>query len=381
MFFNAIPGKEGIKTALTRQADQKRIPHAQLFLGSEGSGALAVALAFSSYLVCTDKKNGESCGVCPACNKSHKYIHPDIHFAFPVVKSDSKKREDTTSADFLPQWREILNANPYMGINQWLTFIKAEKSQPNINVRECNEIIHKLNLMSYESEFKILILWLPEYLGKEGNRLLKLIEEPPENTIIILVAQQQDMILSTILSRCQLVKINAFEDAEIIRYLEESMTISGEKGIQIANLAEGNLNMAINLSKNEEADYSEMLLSWFRLCYAPDPLKLQEWINAFAQFSKDDQKSFLEYAIHFLRSFILMSLTDDQKIALTKNEKETAAKMKSVIDVDKAETISYLLNDAIRQISGNANVKILMTSDSLTIGDIMRSKALAADHA
>lgn len=375
MYFRDIPGKSDIKQSLIRQADTRRIPHAQLFLGGEGSGALSLALAFSSYLVCKNRSEGESCGVCPACSKSHKFIHPDIHFAFPVVKTESKKREDTTSADFLNPWRTMLHSNPFMGINQWLSHIKAEKSQPNINVKECNEIIHNLNLMAYESEYKILILWLPEYLGKEGNRLLKLIEEPPENTIIIMVAQQQDQILSTILSRCQLVKIKAFEDDEILGYLNEHLNITGDKARQIANLAEGNLNLALSLGSNDEADYSEMLLSWFRLCYAPEPLSLQEWINAYAQMSKDDQKSFLEYAIHFLRSFILLSLTDDQHIALTKSERETATKMKAVIDVEKAEKISYLLNDAVRQISGNANVKILMTADTLSIGAIMKSKS------
>jgi DNA polymerase-3 subunit delta' len=374
MFFKEIPGKEEEKKLLMKQAQSGRIPHAQLFLGREGSGALALALAYASYVVCTQRQESDSCGMCAACIKSHKLVHPDIHFAFPVVKSDSKKREDTTSADFLDIWRETLFKNPYLGITQWLTAMKAEKSQPNINVKECNEIIHKLNLMPYESEYKVMILWLPEYLGKEGNRLLKLIEEPPDNTVIILAAQQQDMILSTIISRCQLLKVKSFEDDEVKTFLQDHLHITGPKADQIANLAEGNLNLAISLSNNDEADFSAMLFSWFRLCYAPDPIKLQDWLNGFGSMTKDDQKSFLEYGIHFLRCFILMQSTDGYKPALTAQEIEVAQKMHTVIDIHKAEKITYLLNDAVRALSGNANAKILMTADSLTIGDIMKGK-------
>jgi DNA polymerase-3 subunit delta' len=183
VFFRDIAGKESVKKNLTKAVDSGRIPHAQLFLGKEGSGALPMALAFASYIQCQNRTDGDSCGVCSHCIKSHKLIHPDIHFSFPVVKFGDKKRADTTSDDFLPKWREIIKTNPDMNTSDWLQHIDADNNLPNINVKECNDIMHKLNMMSFESDNKILIMWRPEYLHNEGNRLLKLIEEPTDKHI------------------------------------------------------------------------------------------------------------------------------------------------------------------------------------------------------
>ncbi|MBK9256351.1 MAG: hypothetical protein IPM42_12760 [Saprospiraceae bacterium] len=380
MFFKTIPGKSEEKERLLKQISEDRMPHAQIFLGKEGAGSLALALAFSSYVLCTNKKENDSCGECSACLKSHKYIHPDVHFSFPVIKSESKKREDTTSDDFLAPWRSAIGSNPYMSINQWLSLIKADKSQANINVKECTDIIHKLNMMSYESDYKILIMWLPEYLGKEGNRLLKLIEEPPLKTLIILVAQNQDKILSTILSRCQLLKVHGFDDEDIITYLSDTVKMDPKKSIQIANVSEGNLNHAIHLSENEDENFSELLIDWLRVCYNPNPLNLQENINKLSALSKDEQKSFFEYGIHFMKELIYQNITGKLAERLTIDEKEKATRMLKIIDAEKAEAISNVMGDAIDKITGNINIKILLTSDSLLIGDIMKGKEKLTLH-
>ena len=228
MFFKTIPGKEDEKLRLIHQVKEDRIPHAQLFIGREGSANLTMALSFVSYLYCQNKKDDDSCGECPACKLTHKMIHPDVHFSFPVVKSESKKREDTTSDDFLPQWRNIIQQTPFFSFYDWQQAIQAQTTKPNINTKECNDIIQKLAFQSFSDGPKVLLMWMPEYLGKEGNKLLKLIEEPTDNTYLILVANDQERILNTILSRCQLMKFLPFHESALKSHLMTQMGLSDE---------------------------------------------------------------------------------------------------------------------------------------------------------
>lgn len=371
MYFKDIIGKEYVKQNLVRVSDKGRIPHAQIFLGKEGSGALPMALAFASYILCQNKSGGDSCGVCSQCLKSHKFIHPDVHFSFPVVKSGEKKRAETTSDDFLPKWRSILSSNPNMNTSEWLLYIGAENNLPNINVKECNDIMHKLNMMSYESENKILIMWLPEYLHTEGNRLLKLIEEPTDNTFIILVAENQDLILQTILSRCQLVKIPPYENSELAQFLVKEYNLVYEKALQFANLADGNINAAINIAKNEATDYSEMLISWLRIAYKADPVIINEWIKGVAEMDKDEQKNFFEYGLHFFRQFNFRTLTKSDQVSLTQTELETATKLEKILSIEKSEAIVVLLNEAIENINRNINIRIMLFADTLAINKLL----------
>ena len=217
-------------------------------------------------------------------------------------------------------------------------------------------------------------MWLPEYLGSEGNRLLKLIEEPTDNTYIILVTENQDHILQTILSRCQLVKIPNFEPHEISDYLIRHQQIPSHKAQQIANLADGNLNQALNISKNEATDYSDMLISWLRISYKSDPVEINKWISGIADMGKDEQKNFFEYGLHFFRQFIYKNLTKSNDVNLTQKELDTANKMESIIDLSKAEAIVALLNEAVENINRNINIKIMLFSDTLTIGELIRKR-------
>jgi DNA polymerase III subunit delta' len=374
MYFRDIPGKENLKRTLINAVEKERIPHAQIFLAKEGFGGLPMALAYASYIMCENKNGVDSCGECSHCRKSHKRIHPDIHFSFPVVKLGDKKREITTSDDYLPQWRSILDDDKFMSKSDWLDYIDAENRQPNINVKECNDIMQKLNMMSYESDKKILIMWLPEYLGNEGNRLLKLIEEPTDNTFIILVAENQEHILQTILSRCQLVKIPAFSSAEIREFLVKNQDIEESKAHQIANLADGNLNLAIHISNNDSDDYSELLIQWLRVAYKSDPIEINKWVDKVVGLPKEEQKNFLEYGLHFFRQYNFRTQTGSAEVNLTTQELDIVAKMSSIITLEKSEKIALIFNDAIDYISRNANMKIVLFADSISIGEIMRNK-------
>jgi len=373
MFFSDIPGKQIEKKYLIDNVNEDRLAHAQLFLGRPGAGQLALALAFASYVLCRDRQPDDSCGRCAACLKSHKVIHPDMHFAFPVIKKDGKQRKDVTSNDFLIPWRKIIHGNPYLDMNTWLHSLNVDNAQANINVKECVEIVKKLSLKTFESDHKILVMWMPEYLRNEGNRLLKLIEEPPDETLIILVAERQEEILNTILSRVQLLKVSPFTDEEITNYLLSKQGVAAAEVDQITGLAAGDLNTAISLANAEGVNYSEALLQWLRIAYKMDPVELGQWVNEVSRWGRENQKHFLEYGLHFFREYLFSLMTGTERLRLSAQEVATAQKMKNLLDAKKTEGIIAVINECITAVGRNANPKILFLTDSLTIGRIMRN--------
>ncbi|MFZ1704932.1 MAG: hypothetical protein WAT79_11345 [Saprospiraceae bacterium] len=380
MYFKDIPGKRVEKQQLIQQVSLDKIPHAQLFLGKEGYGELALALAFSRYLMCENKLADDACGDCPSCKKFDHYVKPDVHFVYPMVKYKNLKREDTISNDALIVWRKVIGENPFLNLSTWLETLDAEGSTPNINVKECHDIMHKLSLMSFDGGYKILILWLPEFLGKEGNRLLKLIEEPPDNTIILFVSNQLDGILPTIISRCQVLRVSPFERDEIQQYIFGKFKMSTNRAVEIANMSAGNLLTAIHVCNHDVKDYSNMLISWFRLTYAGNPVTIQEWYIGFDQLSKNEKIAFVEYGLHFLRQFILFQYQSGEPLHSTEHEKETLARMQKVLDIEKATAIIHIFDRQLMAIQRNANLKIMFLTDSLTIGDIMNGKEYVYLH-
>lgn len=380
MFFRDIPGKKEEKSLLIQQVKLGQIPHAQLFLEKEGYGGLPLVLAYVSFLMCKNRQESDSCGECEACTKSMKWIHPDIHFAYPVVKYKDQKREDTTSKEFLPLWRSKLSENPYFSLTDWVRSMEGENSAPNINVRECNEIIHKLSLMSFEGSYKVLIMWLPEFLGKEGNRLLKLIEEPPKDTVILLITQQAELILPTVISRCQIIRVHPFDHQEIAEVLSAKYNIAADKATQIAHMADGNMTMSIEIGNQSTSDFSDMLISWLRISYKGDPVELQDFYAGYGKLSKEEMSGFIEYGLHFFRQFIRWSVSGSKKSNLTRKEEDIIEKMSAVIDISKAEAISWLLDRQLEYIYRNANTKIMFLADSLTVGDIMKGKENVTLH-
>ncbi len=375
MQFSEVPFKTEEKQKLVTQVNEERIPHAQLFIGKEGSANLALALAYISYIYCENKTNGDSCGQCKNCNLTFKYIHPDVHFSFPVVKLEDKKREDTTSDDFLPHWRTALIANPYLTISDWQQSIHAQNTKPNINTKECNDIIHKLSFQSFSDGPKVLLMWLPEYLGKEGNKLLKLIEEPTDNTYIILVANDQEMILSTILSRCQLMRFLPYKENEIKDFLLNEKGIDENQAAQYARLAEGSMSKTIELLKGEDKNLSSILFDWLRICYKGDGEEMMGFVDEIILWSLDSQIQFFEYALHFFQSYGSWILVGDQVATnMTQTEINVATKMKNLIDTEKVESISQTINNLIFYINRNGNKKINLIADTILIGDILRNR-------
>ncbi len=407
MQFQSISGQRETKEQLVQMIQHNRLSHALLFLGKEGSGALQLAMAFAQYIVC-EKVNGrrtkdnrpqgpslfgevappvssspplgdggtDSCGECPACKKATALIHPDIHFSYPVITK--KPGEKPISADFIKEWREFVVQSPYGNVYDWLQFIGAENKQGNITATECNDINRTMSLKSFESEYKILIMWKPEFLGKEGNKLLKLIEEPPPNTLFIFVAENEDLILPTILSRTQLVKIPLLSNLEVEAALELKEGVNINKAGQIAALAEGNYREALQLLQHAEDDWQAMLRDWLNAVLKTGPVAQVKWIDETAKLGREKQKQFLKYFIHLLEQAVrlrAMETTGNMQLANTADT-DFALRLNKICSIGQQEAIINELDKASYYIERNANAKMLFHALSIRLYHIISNKSV-----
>ncbi len=366
--FSQVTGQFSAKNVLQAMVASDRTPHALLLLGPPGSGALALALAFAQFVLCENPSGEDACGVCSGCLKTGKFIHPDVHFSYPVVRL---KDRPPVSTDFLKEWRLAVAENPYMDAQQWLERLGGENKQGNITAEECGQILQKLSLTIFEGKKKILLMWLPEYLGKEGNRLLKMIEEPPADTLFLLVAENQNAILNTILSRCQLIKTTPLSDGEIIERLTESGIERGE-AVRVAHLANGNLNEAFKGTKQEENDAANLFLDWMRICYKGNGAEMVAWTDQFAPLGRERQKVFFKYGLHFLRELLCRKMAGTEALRLRNNELITALKMEKIISFDKIEPITKLFNDCWNAIERNAHPKILILDAAIQMNKVLK---------
>lgn len=363
MLFKEIPGHIEIKERLVRSVDEARVSHAQLFLGQSGSGSLALAIAYAQYLNCTDKKNSDSCGECASCRKYQKLIHPDLHFSYPFISKGNAE----VSTVYIKEWREALLESPYLGLEEWMAKLDAENKQPNINIAECHDIIKRLTYKSFEAEYKVLIMWLPEFLGNAGNTLLKLIEEPPEKTLFILVAEQYDQIINTILSRTQLLKVNRFQDESIKDYLV-SIGCEEHSAERYAYLANGSLQVGINLMHEEDNNLEELFIQWFRLCYAKRGIDIQNLIEQIStsSFGRENQKNMLKFGLQVIRDCLTYN-SGAAEIIRFESKYFELAKMASIINYANSTFIIEHLEKAIYHIERNANAKIVFLDLSVQV--------------
>ena len=368
MQFKHIVGQQEMKQRLIGTVNENRVSHAQLFLGPEGSGSLALAIAYAQYLSCEDKQPDDSCGECASCRKYQKLVHPDLHFSYPFFAKD----KNDTALTFIEQWREAIQANPYINLDIWRGYLDAENKQANINIAECHQIIKKLSFKPFESLYKIIILWLPEYLDKEGNALLKIIEEPQPNTLFLLVAQNQDQILNTILSRTQLVKIPALSYDNIKTELMQSHHQTEIAAAEIAYLSNGNLTEALSMLQQENKSYHTLFVQWLRLCFGNKGIEIVAFVEQLAKMGRENQKNFLRYGISFIRECCMLMAGAKSLVHLPTQELETAYKITAVMDIAIAEGISAELEKAHYHVERNANPKILFLDVSLQIINTIR---------
>ncbi len=372
MLFSNIVGQEKVKGSLISLGRSQKVPHALLFLGPEGSGNLALALAFAQYLLCDQPQEFDSCGRCSHCLKAHKLIHPDLHFSFPAIGRNA------ISDHFLQEWRAKILENPYLSLNDWLRAVAGEKPnlQGNINKEECLNIIRKLGLKPFESERKVLVLWLPELLKKEGNRLLKIIEEPPEGTYFLLVAEDQEQILNTILSRCQLVKVGRITEAEMVEKLTTDGLAKPGQADQIALFAGGNFNEALKLAANHSNDHAQIFLDWLRKTYMGNGVQLVKWAENMANLNKEEQKFFFLYGLHFFREFLLLKYSAQIPNRLSPDDRAAALKMKQLLEIGQIEEIIKVLSDAVKALERNGNQKLVFLNSSIAVKQIFKGHSV-----
>ncbi len=372
MQFNDIIGQQKVKQHLIQTVLENRVSHAQLFLGSEGSGGLALALAYAQFISCQNRQPADSCGECSSCRKYSRLIHPDLHFSYPFF---AKHKEDT-ALTFLTEWREAFLANPYLNLDEWRNQLDAANKQANINIAECHQIIHKLSLKPFEAGYKVLIMWLPEYLDKVGNTLLKIIEEPAHKTLFLLVAQNQDQILNTIISRTQLIKIPLLSKEEIKNYLIGSKNIPEAKASQIAYLSEGNVQAALSFLKEDENDNFRLFSEWMRMCFADQGIKISDFVDILAKFGRENQKKFLRYGINLIRESIMILSGASNLVHLPGAELEFISNFSKHLNFARAGALVHELEKAHYHLERNANPKILFLDVSLQFVKILKFNTL-----
>ena len=408
MQFSQVIGQKDLKVQLVHMIQQNRLSHALLFLGKEGSGALSLARAFAQYAVC-EKVNGktaisnrqsaveptlfgdpepiaehqtenteqtDSCGECLACKKASQLVHPDIHFSYPVIPR--KPGDKPISTDYIKEWREFLKGQPYGNAFDWLQFIDAENKQGNITALECEDILRKMSLKSFEAEYKILIMWMPELLGKEGNKLLKLIEEPPPNTLFIFVAENESLILQTILSRTQLVKVPMLTNLQVEAALETREGIPIKKAQQVAAMSNGNYHEALQQLQHAEDDWEVSLRDWLNSIVKTGPAAQVKWIEEVSKTGREKQKQFLKYFTHLLEHAIRLRVMGNAVDDGAENQSTTdfALRFNKLCDISQQEAIINELDKAAYYIERNANAKILFHALTIRLYHIISNKSV-----
>ncbi|PCJ64949.1 MAG: hypothetical protein COA58_11805 [Bacteroidetes bacterium] len=361
-----IYGLQKIKQKLLANVRDNRLPHAQLFLGPEGSGKLGLALALTQYLYCSNKSETDSCGECSSCRKISSHTHPDVHFTFPTVVKSSGK--EPVSNDFLEAWRKELQESIYFNTSDWIKNIADdENKKPNITRKETRDIISKLSLKPYEGEAKTLIIWMPEYLAGQSNALLKLIEEPPQKTYFILVAENSDALLATITSRTQLVKIPKYTEEETMAFLQAKYSLDPQKAEQIAYLAEGNFRKAIDLVESVEDNYSEMFRDWMLACYSNNLKTVSSLVDSMHKLGRVQLQIFLTNGLSILRESLLYKTIDNYTIKAEKDQQDFIRKFSGTLNAACIEKSYEQINEVIYHIQRNANAKIAIFNLSLNL--------------
>ncbi len=366
MFFKDVVGQDKIKQRLIRSVKEQRISHAQMFTGPEGTGKLALAIAFAQYISCRNRGENDSCGECPSCRKYSKLAHPDLHFAFPVfpLKSGHKPISD----DFLPKWRKMVLESPYFTLSQWLGFVDNENAQGMIYEKESDIIIRKLSLKSFESEYKVMIIWLAEKMNPScSNKLLKLIEEPPNKTLFLLITEDEEAVISTIRSRTQLIKVPFIDDESMHKALEARSDIGADQISDIIRLANGNfLRVQEHLDPEENTPYFfQKFQEMMRFAYTRQVYELTQWADEMAALGRDRQKAFFAFSLRMIREYFIMNFRKPGLNYMNEEEKEWGEKFAPFINERNIIPFAQEFELGIKHISMNGNAKIVFLDTAL----------------
>jgi DNA polymerase III subunit delta' len=378
MFFRDIVGQEDLKSRLINTVKENRVSHAWLFFGAEGTGALPIALAFAGYILCNGRTGSDACGTCISCNKVGKHIHPDLHFVYPVNKTKSVDKDNITSDDFIGDWRKFLLENPYRRLTQWFDYIDLDNKQGVINTDESKRLAGKLFLKSFESDYKIVIIWHPEKMNDQAsNKLLKLLEEPPDMTLFLLVSENPDQLLATVRSRCIPVKVPAVKDEDIREVLVQKHGVSLEKAEDIVRLASGNYLKATELiTESDDLQFNFIKFrDLMRSCFKGSIPELMKHADELATLNREKQKTFLEYCLRLIRESLMLHYDDPAMVFLAHDEKTFTPNFAPFIHGKNIVAFDEEINRAIQDIERNGNGRIIFLDLALTMTSLIRRKS------
>lgn len=383
MLFSDILGQDHLKNHLTQSADNARIPHAQLFVGPEGCGTLPMAIAYAQYILCNNK-HFENTGGNESCNLKFKnFSHPDLHFAFPVATND-KIKSHPVSSHFMEEWRQLLQEQPYGNLFDWYKLLGVDNKQGQIGVDEAQDIVKALSLKSYEGGYKVMLIWMAEKLnGPAANKLLKLIEEPPNKTVFILIAEDEEQIISTIRSRCQVLHFPPLAEAIVKKALIKNYQLEDSIATKIAHQANGNYNKACDLiyQDSEDLQFEEWFVFWIRSAFKAKGNKsaihdLIGWSEEIAKTGRETQKQFLLFCIDFFRQALLLNYNATELVYIeTKTKNFKLENFAPYVNESNILDISNELQNAIYHIERNGNSKIILTDLSIRLTRLLHKKA------
>jgi len=377
MQFKDVIGQEAIKQKLIWSVQENHVPHAQLFLGPAGSGKLPLALAYAQYIFCPNRTETDSCGVCPTCQKMQKLVHPDLHFVVPTATT--KKIKSNPESDlFMEEWREyVLQNQGYVDTSSWYSFLDVENKQGYMSVRDAASLLRKLNMKAYEGEYKIAIVWMAEKMRVEtANKLLKLLEEPPEKTVFLLIAEDSDQLLATIKSRTSLMKIPALNINKVENALVERLGCTHQQAHDAAMISEGNwLNACHFVKESEDRNYFfTTFQQWMRLCFKAAYSELIDFSSNVKTLGREKQKELLEYGLGIIRNALLFNNNLAEIVMLPDDEKTFNSKFAPFVNPANLVQVAELFEEAIRQIERNGNAQIIFTDVGFKMVKLLRMK-------
>lgn len=374
MRFADIIGQDEIKHHLVETAKEGRISHAQLFMGKEGHGTLPLAIAYAQYINCQNRLDDDSCGQCPSCRQISQLSFPDLHFVFPVPATNSTSVKPVSDT-FLKQWAQFIKQNPYGSYQQWLAFVDAGNSQGFIRVDESSEIIRKMSMKTFSAEYKTMIIWMPEKMNSDAaNKLLKLIEEPYPKTLFILVSESSDKIISTIISRTQLVKVPRISEKDLTEGLQRMLSIDAEKAANLAKISEGDLCKALEFGQTTDdlVQNLSLFIKLMRTSYSFKAIDMISMADELAALGRERQKSFLTYSERMIRENLIMNQHLDSLTRFTDEEGEFAQKFSRFIHPQNSGIIAEELDKAHYHISRNASAKIVFMDTIIKLARSLR---------
>jgi len=378
MLFSQVVGQEKLKQKLRGSVLNKRVAHAQMLVGPSGVGTLPLALAYAQYLACTKRGEQDACGTCDSCIRYQKLEHPDLQLIFPKNKTAKVDHQHYSSKDFVVDWRKAVIKNPYISLNEWLKELGIENKQGLISVDDSREILQNLSYKAYEAEYRVVIIWLAEYMNiAAANKLLKVLEEPPARTVFLLISEDSEQLLQTIISRVQVHRLERLKDTQIAEHLLQGFG-QHEEAVQLASMADGDLTLAKTLLDNKESVVSivRFFISWMRAAFGNQLEVVRDLADEFHGAGREQQKEILLQSMAIVRKVLLYGILPETQGRLLKEELEFVQKFSRFIEAENTGNILEIMNDAHYHIERNANARIVFTDITLKIGAQLQSVAM-----